>query len=278
MHRASLSVLAAVLLLVGCDTAPATERAGQAPASGSATETQTPAPAVRAVEVVPVEDPMFPIPAARYPALAATAAAAEGFAPEGWAVESQVSGDLNGDQRADLVLILRQRDPANIIRHEGLGENPLDTNPRILAIALATPGGAFRLAEQDHVFIPRTTNPVLQDPLEEAPTIRNGVVSIRLSFFASAGSWMMSNATAKFRLRQGRLELIGHDYNEVRRNTGEMVQRSVNFLTRRVSTVNTRVDDEGEPEPVWTTLPPGPPLTLKQVGDGLAFDPTGANQ
>lgn len=230
------------------------------------------------VEVVHVEDPIFPIPAARYPALVGTAADAAGFAPAGWVVEHRVPGDLNGDDRPDLIVVLRQRDPANIIRHEGLGGSPLDTNPRILAVALATTAGPFRLVEQDHVFIPRTTNPVFQDPLEEVPTIRDGVVSIRLAFFASAGSWTMSSSTARFRQRQDRLELIGHDSTEVRRNTGEMVERSVNFLTRRVSTVNTTIDTDETVEPVWNTLPPGSPLTLKQIGDGLAFDPIGANR
>lgn len=280
MARPTLVFAALALSLAACGSpAPATGKAepaqNPAPASSSASP---PAGATPAVVVVPVEDSMFPIPAARYPALVATAADADGFAPGGWAVEHRVSGDLDGDLRPDLVVVLRQRDPTNVIRHDGLGESPLDTNPRILAIALATPGGQFRLVEQDHLFIPRTTNPVFQDPLEEPPAIRNGVVSIRLAFFASAGSWTMSNATAKFRLRQGRLELIGHDYNEVRRNTGEMVERSVNLLTRRVSTVTTTIDAEGEGEPVWAALPPGPPLTLKQVGDGLAFDPTGANR
>lgn len=271
MGWSASSFLAAGLLLVACgQPEPAVGDVEQVPSTAAGT--------VPAVEVVPVEDPIFPIPAARYPALVRTAADADGFAPAGWAVEHRVSGDLNGDGRPDLVLVLRQRDPANIIRHEGLGESPLDTNPRLLAVALATPAGPFRLVEQDHVFIPRTTNPVFQDPLEEPPAIRDGVVSIRLAFFASAGSWTMSNATAKFRLRQDRLELIGHDSTEVRRNTGEMVERSVNFLTRRVSTVNTTIDAEGTVEPVWTALPAGPLLTLKQVGDGLAFDPTGANR
>lgn len=273
-------ILLASLALTACgDRAASSGKVGPtqvAPAMAPASPAPT-SPAAPEVEVVPVEDSGFPIPAARYPALVARAATADGFAPRGWTVEHSVSGDLNGDRRPDLVIVLRQRDPANIIRHGGLGESPLDTNPRILAVALATPGGPLHLLEQNHVLIPRTINPVFQDPLEEAPVIRSGVLTIRLAFFASAGSWTMSNATSKFRLRQGQLELIGHDYNEVRRNTGEMVERSVNFLTRRVSTVNTTIDAEGTVEPVWTTLPAGPLLTLEQIGDGLAFDPVPAD-
>ena len=280
MVRPAFALLVVSLLAAACDAPdPAVDNAGRTPTPATApTSADSPVAGSPAVEVVPVGNPMFAIPAARYPALVGVAASAEGFAPEGWAVEHRASGDLDGDGRPDLVLVLRQHDPANIIRHEGLGVDPLDTNPRILAIALATPGGPFRLAQQNHALIPRATNPVFEDALQEAPKIRNGVISIRLDFFASAGSWTMFNSTARFRYRQGRIELIGHDYVEVRRNSGEMVERSVNFLTRRVSTVSTTIDAEDAVEPVWTALPAGPLLTLRQVGDGLAFDPTEANR
>src|SRR5262245_18638321 len=75
------------------------------------------------------------IPEAVYPGLPQRAASADGFVPAGWKLETQVSGDLNRDGIADLVLVLRENNPKNVIEHENLGENPLDTNPRILAIA-----------------------------------------------------------------------------------------------------------------------------------------------
>src|SRR5580692_8046351 len=50
-----------------------------------------------------------------YPTLAAHAADAVGFAPAGWQIETKLSGDLNGDGVDDLVLVLREHDPANVL-------------------------------------------------------------------------------------------------------------------------------------------------------------------
>src|SRR5688572_4327878 len=85
------------------------------------------------------------IPEAVYPALPRQAASAEGFVPAGWALESQVSGDLNGDGIADLALVLHEQNPANSVSHDALGEKPLDTNPRILAVAFGDPSGGYVL-------------------------------------------------------------------------------------------------------------------------------------
>src|ERR1700712_4507125 len=99
------------------------------------------------------------IPPASYPSLPATAATAEGFAPAGWAVESRASGDLNGDGQADLVLVLRGRDPRLVIANSGMGEDHVDTNPRVLAVLFAQPGGGYRLVAQNHQLIPPMEDP-----------------------------------------------------------------------------------------------------------------------
>lgn len=70
-----------------------------------------------------------------YPSLPAHAARITQLVPSGWTLEKQVHGDLNGDGCTDAALLLRDQDPANVIHHAGLGDNPLNTNPRILASA-----------------------------------------------------------------------------------------------------------------------------------------------
>ena len=240
------------------------------PAKAAAAPT---AEAAEAPVVVPVgDDNPLGIPDAVYPPLPSRFADAATATPRGWRVEHAVEGDLNGDGRADLVLVLHQQDPANLVRHDGFGEDPLDTNPRILAVGLARDGG-YDLAVRNHTLIPRRVEPNLTDPLERPPEIRNGVLSVRLNFFASAGGWTMFNSTARLRWQDGALRLIGHDWSEVARNTGQTVDRSVNFLTRRISTVRSSIDADTAPPAVWTRLPPGPLLTLDEVGDGLAFSP-----
>src|SRR5271154_1040489 len=97
-------------------------------------------------------------PDVTYPKLAAHADAAEGFAPTGWQIETRLSGDLNGDGIDDLALVLRAHDPANVLDNTGgLGVEKLDTNPRILAVALGRSGGGYDLAAENHTLIPRAT-------------------------------------------------------------------------------------------------------------------------
>ncbi|WP_224082535.1 hypothetical protein [Cupriavidus laharis] len=98
------------------------------------------------------------IPPVDYPVLPATAKSAEGFVPKGWRLESRSDGDLNNDGRSDLVLVLRQQRASNIVRHDGMGQNPLDTNPRILAVAWSRADGGYALAVQNHALIPATSS------------------------------------------------------------------------------------------------------------------------
>ena len=50
-------------------------------------------------------------------------------------------------------------DPANVLSHDGLGNNPFDTNPRILAVAFRENAGVrYRLQLQNHALIARRVN------------------------------------------------------------------------------------------------------------------------
>lgn len=263
--------------LIGCVVLTGCVR----PASAAPEDPAAPAPPPAAVQaapappspvVVPVEDNRYGIPPAVYPPLPSRFDSAAAVTPPGWRIEHQVDGDLNSDRRPDLVLVLREQNPANIIEHDDLGFRPLDTNPRMLVVAFARDGG-YELIARNHTFIPRHVEPIIEDALETAPEIGNGVLSVRLYFFASAGGWSASNSTARIRWQDGALRLIGHDSVEVHRGNGEFVKRSVNFLTRRVSTVTTNIEVDTDPPAVWTRLPAGPLLTMDQVGDGLEFKP-----
>ena len=160
------------------------------------------------------------LPPVRYPALPVSAAGAEGFTPRGWRVEAQARGDLSGDGIADLAFVLRMNDPANVLAHDGLGDNPFDTNPRILAVALGVPGGGYRLAAQDHDLIARRDYPTQSDPFEGEFAIARGSLNVTVRLFMSAGGWDASSAGFRFSWRDNGLRLIGYDYRSVQRNSG----------------------------------------------------------
>jgi hypothetical protein len=224
--------------------------------------------------VIPAVAQELAIPEAVYPALPKTAASAEGFVPAGWALESQASGDLNGDGVADLAIVLRGKDPKNVVSNEGgLGENPLDTNPRILTVAFGGAAGGYALALENRTLIPRRTDPVMADPLEDGGiSIERGALKVRLHLFMSAGGWGMSTTTYAFRHRDGRFSLIGFDREEVQRNTGETRSVSVNYATGKMKIETGSIERDAK-KARWKTLPRRPPPTIDRIGNGLEFDP-----
>jgi hypothetical protein len=216
------------------------------------------------------------IPPATYPALARHALTPEGFVPAGWRLESKVAGDLNGDGRADVVLVLRDNDPHNIIdaRSQG-GPEKFDTNPRILAIAFADAAGGYDLALENHTLVGRTTEPSAQDPLDPngvqagGVEIKKGTLQVTVGYFGGN----MGRMTYTFRFEKGRFALIGYDSIDVDRSGGTIDQVSVNYSTRRMKHSAGKISDDAE-KVTWTTLPPNPFMTVGQVGDGLEFRPT----
>ena len=217
------------------------------------------------------------IPDISYPTLPAEVESAEDFVPTGWRIDDRAEGDLDRDGTADLALVLRQQDPANVIADERLASGPLDTNPRLLAVALARPGGGYRLVGQNHELIPRHTQPSLEDafdPEGEALKIERGALKLSLIRFANAGGWDAGGTSFTFRWQDGALRLIGFDWDNVRRNTGEMVEVSINFLTRRMRTATGSIESDEE-RVRWSRIPAGPLPTLDEIGDGLDYDPYG---
>lgn len=214
------------------------------------------------------------IPPVHCPALPDKGSTAEAFVPAGWRIESRTDADLNGDGRPDLVLVLRQQSPANIVHHDGFGENPLDTNPRILAVAWALAGGGYALALQNHTLIPRHEYPNVDDVLAETGgvTVQRGTLRVTLHYFANAGSWSTGSTTYAFRWQGGRFELIGYDSGMMQRNTGAIEAESINYLTGKVKRSKGNIKDDEE-KVSWEKLPSTRRLSLDEIGDGSDFAP-----
>jgi hypothetical protein len=213
-------------------------------------------------------------PPVNVPRLSATASAIEGFAPQGWIVEAKAEGDLNADGKSDVAFVLHQADTKNVLKNEGLGSDEVDTNPRILGVAVARPGG-YRLTVQNATLIPRHVQSTVDDPFSEEAgdlAIAKGSVKVGLHFFANAGSWRTSNTTFTFRLVGDGLELIGFDRSEVMRNSGEMTSISVNYPAGRMSLGKGSIEDDKEAT-TWRKAPKRGPR-IEAIGDGLEFDPS----
>lgn len=215
------------------------------------------------------------IPPVVYPPLPATAHSADGFVPTGWRIEQRLEGDLNGDRRADLVLVLRQQDPRNVVEHDGLGISPLDSNPRLLAVAWAQPAGGYVLAAQNHTLIPRHEYPTQSDVFEDGAggvALVRGTLQVGLYFFASAGSWSTGSARFTFRWQDNAFALIGYDRASMMRNSGQTESLSINYATGKQRRAHGSIDNDRE-QVRWAPLASPRRWTLDSVGDGAAFDP-----
>lgn len=217
------------------------------------------------------------IPPVDYPQIPERAGDAAGFVPPGWRLEHEARGRLDEDDRSDLLLLLRMDAAANRIEHDGMGASPFDTNPRMLVIAVAE-GDGYRRVLADHRFIPRPHSPVYDDVLGDSPgdAIRiavNRVFTVTLTSWASAGSWHSTSRSLGFRLQDGCARLLGFDEHDLHRGSGEITERSDNFLGGRGWTRSGHISDEGEAPKQWRRLPRRDAICLGDIGDGSGFQP-----
>ncbi|PZQ18067.1 MAG: hypothetical protein DI565_04990 [Ancylobacter novellus] len=215
-------------------------------------------------------------PPAPIPTLSATAASIDGFAPKAWRVEAKATGDLDGDGKDDAAFVLHGADPALVLKNpDGIGGDEIDTNPRILGVALAA-GGGYRLAVQNATLIPRRVQPNIDDAFsaDGGLSIARGSVRVAISLFANAGGWGASDVAFTFRLDDGTLRLVGYDRTDTQRNTGETETISINYLSGRMSDAKGRVDqDPKKQKTVWRKAPAAQGPTIDAIGDGIEFDP-----
>jgi hypothetical protein len=219
----------------------------------------------------------FDLPKTSYPTLVKRAPAPEGFVPPGWALESSATGDLNADGRPDKALVLRQTDPKNIIENKGLGVDKLNTNPRVLVLLFADAAGAgYTLAAEERALIPRHESPTADDPLEKV-FISKGNLYVQVKFWASAGSWSMSNAAFTLRYQDSCFRMIGYDSQYRHRGNGQNETRSVNYFTGKMSRITVGGENDAQ-KTLWSTLKSSRKICLGDIGDGLAFDPVTADR
>lgn len=226
---------------------------------------------VRAGEDIDPEIP--PMPDSAFPKLANTGKSSKDFVPKGWVIECQQTGDINKDQIPDLILILHQNDGKKRIENRsGIGVETMNSNPRILVVALGLPNQrGFRLEVQNHSFIPRHTIPTMNDPLSSCPKINKGTLHITLGYWANAGTWSTWEYTYIFWFQDSALRLIGYEYNSAQRNTGELNSKSANYLTCKVKKSKSTMGNVKKDE-TWSRLPDCTLKMIDDIGDGLNFE------
>ncbi|MBT2245811.1 hypothetical protein JQK15_20055 [Sphingobium sp. BHU LFT2] len=191
-----------------------------------------------------------------------------------------VSGDVDGDDREDLLVISQARSPmptpprGTSSQIERQGSAPArEENLNGYRLTIARPrqdGPDCEIVATDESLIPAREHRNFEDAFDGAE-IHDGVIVIKLRFFMGMGSWRAETRTLRFR-RDGRgFRLIGVDSTEWMRNSGEMTKRSVNYLTGRMRTETGNMGDEGEGQVRWSRLAPTSPAYFGQMGAGLSY-------
>lgn len=162
------------------------------------------------------------------------------YIPEGWLLDTAVKGDLNKDQQADVVLVVRNSNIENFKKGDGLGSDLLDLNPRRLSILFKTGTGYAKELSTD-VFLPSVNSaesPCLQDPFYEGGIgISKGLLKIHLHYWLSCGSWYVTDYEYTFRYQYKNFECIGLDVSSFHRASGEASVTSYNFSTKRKQSI-----------------------------------------
>ena len=213
-------------------------------------------------------------PAVTFPELVSQGGDATAFVPAGWLLERQIKGDLNADGIDDLVLVLRDNDPANLTKPVLGMDTPLDTNPRMLVVALADATVGYRLALVNSIIIPRVIYSNESDPLSETGgvSIDRGSLVVAIYYFYSSGGSDTGNMSFRYRYESEDFRLIGYDRTNVNRMSGKIETVSANFLNRKVI-IKTGSISEDTDKTVTKRLKSAKVVHISDIEDPRAFAP-----
>lgn len=179
----------------------------------------------------------------------------EGFIPKGWFLISKKSGDLNSDNKDDLIFVIQKNDNNSFVINHGFGNDTLNNNPRVLIIAFKdTLSDSFKLMCQNNTFILRHNEPTIEEPFIGLDIVK-GKITIEFNIFYNVGSWSVTNSVYQFRFQNNKFTLIGVDKHSFMRNSGDSETNSVNFLTKKMSTtIGNEFNESIIPKTTWKNI------------------------
>ncbi|MDD5549513.1 MAG: hypothetical protein PHI79_07980 [Sulfurovaceae bacterium] len=144
-------------------------------------------------------------------------------------------GDLNGDNRKDMVLVIEDTNPKNIKKGEGYDSSrEFNYNPRTILVMFQDEKGVYHLE-------PSSINGELIPPeddeenpnfiVDSAVDIKNNQLIVSFTTMMSMGSWYATSSVFRFRYQNNQFVLIGADTSEWHRASGVGSEDSYNYLT-----------------------------------------------
>lgn len=202
------------------------------------------------------DDDLQPV---HYPTLRKSVRHASDFVPSGWKTVAIKTGDLNGDHRPDVAVLMRMTDQTNIrpVDTKMFSYKQDDTNPYLLAIGFAGRSG-YTLAASNHDLFPRLTAPMHEDTPPDNQTIKINGGALTLGF-----EHLRSHEQYRFRWDGRTFRLIGYDSGG---SDGHCVTvMSINLLTHRAIVEVEGLSEEGTDRKVSLQAKRGSRPTMTEV-------------
>lgn len=192
------------------------------------------------------------------------------FVPKHWKIIQTVQGDLNRDGQKDVVLVIEENNPKNIIINDGFANPKLNINPRTLLVLFKTAEGYQLISKNQQIPSENDAEAAcLADPLEDGNVqISKDILKISLNYWFSCGSWYVTNNTFSFRYQDRALKLIGFDQMIFHRASGEQNNLSINFATqkqKRTTDKNGIEDGQQLMKTQWSKIKQHYDLRLEQI-------------
>lgn len=212
-----------------------------------------------ALLAAPASAQLGDLPPVTYPALPPSAANEAGLVPPGWTAAKRAIGDLNGDGRPDLALLLRMTSKANVLPiPNSESAETFDTNPFLLVVAFTDSAGGYRVVTSTHRFFQRPEIPYSGDvPPGEGDSVR-----IERGTLLLANEYLRGHDGYRFRWDKGEFRLIGFESGG---SSGGCIETiSINYLTGKVLWSNTPISDD-KSVAVTRRIKPGPVPMLATI-------------
>ncbi|WP_440886714.1 hypothetical protein [Vibrio sp. WZ-1] len=185
--------------------------------------------------------------------------------PNGHTIIEAIHGDLNGDSRDDIVLMIQGTDQNKIVTDELRGR--LDLNRRGVIVALRGNDNYDVVVENDNCFFSDDEDGGVYMVPDILMSITKGNLYIDF-LHGRYGYWSYN-----FRYQDSDLELIGYDASDNRGPRVEVVT-SINYLTKKMLTkenINELDDDDPIFKEKWSTFVLEHRFKLSQISDFTEF-------
>lgn len=195
----------------------------------------------------------------KYPVIPAQADSLSDLIPPGWHVLQQVTGDLDGDGRSDVALILEFVDS---VRHERLG-GWSNTQPRILVVALGLTDDGLRLLTQSNSFILRADERGgIQGPHLEL-AFRKDTLQVGFQF-------VRGHSQYSFQLIEDQLVCVLEI--DVNVHSGIFASHRIDLVKDRIHIKRGPIDSDEDDIDELRPLPSHPPFTIQSLREPFATE------